>query len=85
MAAQDNDTLRLPSQLTELFEALHLKLELIAGIGGKAVDDDLSESVMVQIGVAECLPWRESVLAAEIVPNGEACLMVDQHIDWGDE
>ena len=85
MAAQNDEARLAVTQFVERVNTVEVDLKLTAGIGGKAVEDDLPEAVVVQVDVAERLLHAVMVALTEVVVHRDIALVGKQHVEGDDK
>ena len=85
MTTQDHKTGLTMTEVEEGIVAVKLELKTTACISSEAVEDNLAEAVVVQVDIAERLPYAVTMPLTEIVVHDDVALMGKQHVERYDE
>ena len=81
MAAQYDEALTAARQLLKAVVTLQVEVELLACVGGKAVEDNLPEAVVVPVDVEERPAHAAATTPTEVSVHGDVALMREHHVE----
>jgi hypothetical protein len=69
------------AEFEEGIVAVEFELKTLTGVCGKAVEDNLAEAIVIQIDIAERLPYAKTVAPTKIVVHDYIATMGKQHVE----